>query len=246
MNRNVTLTIVITKNDQVTANFALVQPSVQADGPKILKEIVDLLGGGEVPDIASLARRNMGDRRMQDDPKLRRLLSTIYDQETSPEKVQETITAVEKHVADKPAARRLVGQAAGRLLRSGDFEKRDEQLRRTVRRWARKYGRRPANRDATRRAGAADQDPNLRPLLQPLIQKEATPEEVDKAAEAIEKYIATHEKAKQQVGRITSNIVQAGLIANYGTPRCQEYIQAWAQKYGSVEPDTDHNDDQRD
>jgi hypothetical protein len=52
LNRNVTLTVLIAKDDKVTANFALVQPSIQSDGPKIFKAVVDCLGGGDVPKIA--------------------------------------------------------------------------------------------------------------------------------------------------------------------------------------------------
>jgi hypothetical protein len=40
LNRNVTLTILVGKEGKVTANFAIVQPSLQEDLPKILKEIV--------------------------------------------------------------------------------------------------------------------------------------------------------------------------------------------------------------
>src|SRR5262249_44851402 len=45
LNRTVTLTILIGKEGRVTANFALVQPSIQADLPKILGEIGRVMGG---------------------------------------------------------------------------------------------------------------------------------------------------------------------------------------------------------
>jgi len=57
LNRNVTLTVLVGKENKVTANFALVQPSLPADGPKILAAIVAASGGGEVPDIAELGGR---------------------------------------------------------------------------------------------------------------------------------------------------------------------------------------------
>ncbi|HEY8504654.1 MAG TPA: hypothetical protein VIL46_08730 [Gemmataceae bacterium] len=52
LNRNVALTVLVGKGGKVTANFALVQPSLEADGPKILKAIADVLGGGKVPDLS--------------------------------------------------------------------------------------------------------------------------------------------------------------------------------------------------
>jgi tetratricopeptide (TPR) repeat protein len=63
LNRNVAMTILVAKDGKVTANFALVQPSLQADGPKILKEIVDVLGGGKVPSIEELLPQPGAPRR---------------------------------------------------------------------------------------------------------------------------------------------------------------------------------------
>ncbi|MCI0361035.1 MAG: hypothetical protein L0211_21350, partial [Planctomycetaceae bacterium] len=56
LNRKVQMTILVGKEDKVTANFALVQPSVQADAPKIAQAIVDVLGGGRGPTIEELQK----------------------------------------------------------------------------------------------------------------------------------------------------------------------------------------------
>ena len=53
LNRNMTLTVLVAKDDKVTANFALVQPGVKADLQKIVKEIVKLVGG-KVPTLTQL------------------------------------------------------------------------------------------------------------------------------------------------------------------------------------------------
>jgi hypothetical protein len=45
LNRKVTMTILMANKGKVTANFALVQPSIQADAPKVLQAIVDVIGG---------------------------------------------------------------------------------------------------------------------------------------------------------------------------------------------------------
>lgn len=60
LNRKVTVTVLVAKAGKVTANFALVQPSVQADAPKILEEVVKALGSGKVPPIEEL----LGGREM--------------------------------------------------------------------------------------------------------------------------------------------------------------------------------------
>lgn len=54
LNRNVQVTILVADEGKVTANFAIVSPQLQADGPAILKAIVEVTGGGEVPTIESL------------------------------------------------------------------------------------------------------------------------------------------------------------------------------------------------
>jgi hypothetical protein len=75
--------------------------------------------------------------------------------------------------------------------------------------------------------------PDLRPLLAPLIQKTATIEEVDRAARAIEILIEKDNMARKEIGRISSTIVNAGKLENYGTKHAQEYLQGWARAYGS-------------
>ena len=44
LNRKVTVTVLVAKEDKVTANFALVQPSVQADAPKIIAAVAAAAG----------------------------------------------------------------------------------------------------------------------------------------------------------------------------------------------------------
>ena len=66
LNRKVAMTILVAKEGKVTANFALVQPSIQADAPKVLKSIVDVVGG-KVPTLEELgapgtARRPAAER----------------------------------------------------------------------------------------------------------------------------------------------------------------------------------------
>lgn len=44
LNRKVTVTVLVAKDDKVTANFALIQPSVAADSPKIIEAIATAAG----------------------------------------------------------------------------------------------------------------------------------------------------------------------------------------------------------
>ena len=146
LNRNVTLTVLVGNEGKVTANFALVQPSLPADGPKILKAIVEVTGGGKVPSIDDLAGPRYQDQRQM---------------------------------------------------------RRDEQ-----------------------------NDPELAPLLRAVINKQASEDEVAKAVVAVEEYVAKHEIARRQLGRITNTVVNSGKLSNYGTEAAQEQLKRWAKEYG--------------
>lgn len=145
LNRNVTLTVLVGKDNTVTANFALVQPSVQADAPKILAEVVKLIGG-KAP---------------------------------TPEEL-----------------------AAGPAMASPG------------------------------RAAADETDPMLAERLRIVIRKGAEAAEVDRAAAAVEAYVGDHEAARAQVGRIARRIIDAGRLSDYGTPKAQEYLRKWADRFG--------------
>jgi hypothetical protein len=53
LNRNLRMTVVVLDGDQVVANFALQQPSVTVDAPRVLAEVVKMIGG-EVPKLQDL------------------------------------------------------------------------------------------------------------------------------------------------------------------------------------------------
>ncbi|HEX2476488.1 MAG TPA: hypothetical protein VHK01_17170 [Lacipirellulaceae bacterium] len=146
LNRNVALTILVGNEGKVTANFALVQPSIQADLPKVFDEIVRLIGG-KAPDVAQFA----------------------------------------------------------------------------------------GPREAMRGMARGEPDPRLRRLIRPVIQLDATEEDVDKAAAALEAFLADNEAAQKEVGRISNTIVGSGKLSNYGTPRAQEYLRKWAERYGKTQ-----------
>lgn len=145
LNRKVMLTILVGNKDKVTANFALVQPSLQADLPKILAAVVKE-AGGKAPTVESLTRVP------------------------------------------------------------------------------------PTNRPDSKK----EPDANLRSLLRPVIQLNATPDEVDKAAKALEDYLVKNEAARTEVGRIANTIIDAGKLDSYGTARARDYLKKWAKEYGKA------------
>ena len=67
LNRLVTLTILLSKDDKVVANYALVQPSLQVDLLKIVRSITEIIGG-QVPTMEELIGKDAL-RAMQSDIK---------------------------------------------------------------------------------------------------------------------------------------------------------------------------------
>jgi hypothetical protein len=124
LNRNVALTVLVGNGNKVTANFALVQPSIQADAPTIAKEIVAALGGGKVPTLAELGARGYGDTTNSriEDPKLDPLLRALIQKTATAEQVQEAIRAIEAYVADKPAGQQRIGDTARRIIDGGKLD----------------------------------------------------------------------------------------------------------------------------
>jgi hypothetical protein len=152
LNRNVALTVLVGKENKVTANLALVQPSVAADAPKIAMEIVEVLGGGKVPTLAELGARGYSDtaNARMNDPKLDALLRSLIQKTASEEQVQKAIGAIETYVADKPAARQRIGEIARRIIDAGKLDNYGTppaQARLKV--WAEKY---PSKRSEPKRS----------------------------------------------------------------------------------------------
>ena len=147
LNRGVTLTILVAKDNIVTANFALVQPSLPADAPRVLGEVVKLIGG-KVPTLEELG--------------------------------------VPKSVPARPGA-----PAGG--------------------------------------AAAAESDENLAGLLRAVIRRDATPDEVDRAAAAVDAYVKDRPPARAQRDRAARTIVASGKLPDYGTPRAQHHLRTWAE-----------------
>ena len=148
LNRNVTLTILFAKDGKVVSNFALISPSLQADMPKVLKPIVEVVGG-KMPTLADLG--------------------------------------IKRSMTRKPATRPKGTAPAAQI--------------------------------------------DLRPLLGPVIRKDASDEEVKRAALAAEKHFAKHPEVAAKTGRVARQIIAAGKLENYGTKTAQQFLKKWAEQF---------------
>ena len=79
-----------------------------------------------------------------------------------------------------------------------------------------------------RRPDAPQVDPQLGPLMRAVIQRDASAEDVKKAADAVEKYVGNDRAKQKEVARIAGVIVQN----KYGTEAAQKQAKVWVEKYG--------------
>ncbi|MEL6107058.1 MAG: hypothetical protein AAFU85_13525, partial [Planctomycetota bacterium] len=141
LNRNVTVTALVANKGKVTANFALVQPSLQVDGPKIAKAIVDITGG-DLPTIEQLAGpRNMRRTDTGRDAELGTLVRAVIQKDATKDDVASAVERVEQYVSKKPAARKELGRIATRIVASDRLKTYGtEAAQEAIKSWAKKYG----------------------------------------------------------------------------------------------------------
>ena len=124
LNRNVKLTVLVANKGKVTANFAIGQPQLEVDGPKILKGITEVTGGGETPTIAQLsARSGRGAMQMdlgrKKDPKLATLLRGVINKQASEDEVKTAAKKVEAHIADSEIGKKELTRIVNTVVGSG-------------------------------------------------------------------------------------------------------------------------------
>ena len=129
LNRNMSLTVLIASDGVVTANFPLVQPSIQADGPKIGHEIVKVLGGDQMPTLKEMgfeeklmrrARPDMarGQQTPERDAIYRQYMAAVIQKSATPEEVAVAAKAVEDFATTTPWFKQRVQEASARIAAS--------------------------------------------------------------------------------------------------------------------------------
>ena len=124
LNRDVTLTILVGEKNKVTANFALVQPSTQADLPKIVKSIVELVGG-KVPTLAQLGAqmRRPAQMRTKLKPAAESKLRALIQKTNSEEQTVKAADELEELFKKDKATAANVASIAHRIVSAGVLER---------------------------------------------------------------------------------------------------------------------------
>lgn len=143
LNRNVMLTILVGKDQKVTANYAIVQPSLQVDLPKILKSVVEV-AGGEIPKLESLE----GMQEMMRQPatkegegvNLRSWLQPIIRLNAKKEDVEKAALEFEKFLEGNIAAQKEIGRITNTIINAGKLENYGTATTQEYfRKWAKQY-----------------------------------------------------------------------------------------------------------
>ena len=130
LNRHVQMTILVADRNAVTSNFALVQPSLNADAVAVLRELVKVIGG-KPPTLAEI----LSPRDLQI---VTTRIELMVDQSSGDERVKQLASALESFVASRPEAKRKLGQASSEIIQNGQFTDRRTAIG-YLRKWAKDY-----------------------------------------------------------------------------------------------------------
>ncbi len=123
LNRKVSVTVLLAKGSDVTANFALVQPSIQVDAPKIAQAIASLLGDNSAPTAAELGIQQSSEMNKGVLPdEIRNLVRPLIDKNATESDVVKAAKAIEEKMAKNEAIRIEIARISQTIVRSGKLD----------------------------------------------------------------------------------------------------------------------------
>lgn len=147
LNRNVELTVIIAKDSKVTANFALVQPSV-TEASKIASELAKLVGQpvpvqAEMEKLAypgAAMKRGMQrgtNERTRPGNELRTLMKNLVAPGISKDEMNDAVKAIDKWVGDNKQRQSSLAKMASAVLERGMGS---EAAQSVIKKWRETYG----------------------------------------------------------------------------------------------------------
>ena len=145
LNRSVQMTILVANKNRVTANFALIQPSLQVDLPNVVRSIVAQVGGPE-PKLSDLLQAggveaNRGMQSTPDPDAIRSLVRPLIQLNAQDDRVDKAAQAIEEAIEKSPQVRKEIGRIARTIVSSGKLENYGTARAQSyLKQWAEKYG----------------------------------------------------------------------------------------------------------
>ena len=136
LDRHLKLTVLVAKEGKVTGNFALNQPSMPVDAPRILASVAKVLGE-DPPTLDSFLKQNRsemtrrGGRRMMRRPesergaskaKLDGLLRRLIRKQATADTVADAAKAIEAHIAENEEAAIDLARRAKKIVAAGKVD----------------------------------------------------------------------------------------------------------------------------
>ncbi|MHC4994743.1 MAG: hypothetical protein ACYTGQ_06765 [Planctomycetota bacterium] len=151
LNRNVTITVVVAKDNKVTANFALVQPSL-TEVDEVLSPVTELIDSAFVPNDDQVqylfSSTHLAPHLVEKggqatrDPNLRLKILTLLTAD-NPQKINTAAQAIEAYVADNAKLQHELFRSAKMLLnrRANQYnrELKNKQLKPILQRWVKTH-----------------------------------------------------------------------------------------------------------
>jgi hypothetical protein len=148
LNRGVEVTVIVAKDGKVTDNFALVQPSLQADGPKIVTAVAKAMGE-KAPDVSKIFNNRRGAGTPPARPKARQtglapelagLVRAMIQKEATPEQVDAAAAKIEEFIKDRKDYQQQIGTVVNRIIKAKVLERYGTaRAQEHLRAWGKKY-----------------------------------------------------------------------------------------------------------
>ena len=126
LNRKAQVTILVCDEGKVSANFALGQPSINVDAPKIGHALVQAIGGDEKPTLEDMGFAGRGMRRRmnaasnpEQDAKYRSMMAPLIQKNASLAEVMEAAANIETYAKEHAWFKQRVEKAAGLIVNGG-------------------------------------------------------------------------------------------------------------------------------
>jgi hypothetical protein len=214
LNRNVQVTALVAKGNAVTASFALVQPN-ETDAPKILAEVVKLIGG-TVPPLSELGTPRRPAPAGRDAAPARAATPDAAPNAQRPS--SDEIAALRRDLAA------LQAQYQSLLPALNDLRRQVAELRKETP--PPPLQARPGA-DRAPLPGAKPQDPTLEGFLRRLIRPDAPAEEIDRTAKELATYVGENKDLQRQ----SHDGFVLVLHLKYGTPYAQQVMRGLQEKW---------------
>ena len=156
LNRQVEVTVLIGKEGRTTANFALVQPGLAADGPKIARALAEVLGDKEPADLVKFNEERMQAMRRPTRPApqqraatrlpagLESKLRAVINKDNTPKQVDKAAEVVEELIKDDAQSRNHIWTITNRVIAGWKKNKNEDRwstprAREYIRKWAKEW-----------------------------------------------------------------------------------------------------------